>query len=60
VLLYLSVLGPSKRIQARCKNIMKMIVKFIKKGIYYNEIKVRINGGKGGNGSEDSRWQSLS
>jgi hypothetical protein len=56
-----------RRIQARCKNVVKVIRKFIKKELSYNRIKVGRNGEeKGatfpaphvGNGSKDSKWSS--
>jgi hypothetical protein len=60
-----SVFASSKRgTQARHKNVVKMVVKFIRKGIQYNMVKVGRNGKKGvtfsiphaKNGSEDSKW----
>jgi hypothetical protein len=47
---------------------VKVIVKFVKKGIYYYRVKVRRNGGGGGrnsscsptgNGRKESKWWSL-
>jgi hypothetical protein len=36
-----------RRIQARLINVVKVTVKFIRKGIYHDRIRVERNGGKG-------------
>jgi hypothetical protein len=46
-LIYTSVLASSeRRIQTRCENTVKMVVKLIRKGILHNRVKVRRNGRK--------------
>jgi hypothetical protein len=44
---------PLARIQARCKNTVKVIVNFIRKGIWCRRIKVGRNGGGGVGGQEE-------
>jgi hypothetical protein len=48
VLLNTLVLASNKRrIQVRCENVVKVIVKFTRKGVQCNRIKVGRNGKKG-------------
>jgi hypothetical protein len=48
-----------RRIQARLINVVKVTVKFIRKGIYHDRIRVERNGGKGKNISSSPcrKWE---